>query len=113
MEAALVVLAVTVLFGGMVWMLVMGYQDSEAERARQARSREADAAARVAAIVTLPGFFARSERTGTPLNAVFDEAMVNQLEHHVRLEQAVVAQFVHHPSVDNLYRQSGAPCHVH
>jgi hypothetical protein len=113
MEATLVVLVVAVLFGGMVLMLAMGYQDSEAERSRQARAREADAAARTAAIVSVPGFFARSGRAITPSNRVFDEAMVNRLEHHVRLEQAVVAQFVHHPSVDNLYRRSDMPSHVH
>jgi hypothetical protein len=113
MEAALVVLVVAVLFGGMVLMLAMGYQGSEAERSRQARAREADAAARAAAMVAVPGFFARSGRTITPSNRVFDEAMVNRLEHHVRLEQAVVAQFVHQPSVDNLYRRVGVPNHVH
>ena len=107
MESALVVVVVAVLFGGMVLMLAMGYQSSEAERARQARVRQADAAARASSITVLPGFFASAGGSIAPSRSVFSEAMVNQLEHHVRLEQAVVAQFVHQPSVDNLYRRAG------
>ena len=113
MESALVVVVVAVLFGGMVLMLAMGYQNSEAERARQAKARQADAAASASAIVSVPGFFAPRRRGGHAILArVFNEAMVNQLEHHVRLEQAVVAQFVHQPSVDNLYRRAGTSLHA-
>jgi hypothetical protein len=112
MEAALVVLVVAVLFGGMVLMLAMGYQDSEAERNRQSKARQADAAARAAAIVSVPGFFAGAERTITRPTGIFDEAMVNRLEHQIQLEQAVVAQFVHHPSIDNLYRRAGTSLHA-
>ena len=112
MESALVVVVVAVLFGGMVLMLAMGYQSSEAERAQQARARQADAAARASAITVAPGFFAPADGAVMPAQSVFNEAMVNQLEHHVRLEQAVVAQFVHQPSVDNLYRRSGTSLHA-
>jgi hypothetical protein len=111
MESALVVVVVAVLFGGMVLMLAMGYQSSEAERARQARARQA-AAAGAPSIAALPGFFASADRSLAPSQPVFSEAMVNQLEHHVRLEQAVVAQFVHQPSVDNLYRRAGTSLHA-
>ena len=107
MEAALVVVVVAVLFGGMILMLAMGYQNSEAERARQAKAGQADAAVKASTIVSVPGFFASADGAATPTPSVFNEAMVNQLEHHVRLEQAVVAQFVHQPSVDNLYRRVG------
>jgi hypothetical protein len=43
---------------------------------------------------------------------VFDDALVRQLEQHVRMEQTAVARFVHHPSVDNLYRPTGASLHA-
>lgn len=112
MESALVVVVVAVLFGGMVLMLAMGYQNSETERARQAKARQADAAARASAIVSVPGFFAAADGAVTPSSAGFSQAMVSQLEHHVRLEQAVVAQFVHQPSVDNLYRRVGTSLHA-
>ncbi len=112
MESALVVVVVAVLFGGMVLMLAMGYQHSEAERARQAKARQTDAAARASAIAAVPGFFAPADGTSAPARSVFNEAMVNQLEHHVRLEQAVVAQFVQKPSVDNLYRRAGTSLHA-
>jgi hypothetical protein len=111
MESALVVVVVAVLFGGMVLMLAMGYQSSEAERARQARARQVDAAARASAIAVAPGFFAPADGAVAPSQSVFSEAMVSQLEHHVRLEQAVVAQFVHQPSVDNLYRRAATSLH--
>jgi len=113
METALVVLAVGVLFGGMVLMLTMGFLNAERERTLQAQAQEAAAVRRPAAMITIPGFFSRPERAMESLNVVFDDELVNRIEHHVRLEQAVVAQFVHHPSVDNLYRESGAPVHVH
>ncbi len=113
MESALVVVVVAVLFGGMVLMLAMGYQSSEAERARQAKGRLGDAAARASAIVAVPGFFAPADGAVTPAASAFNEAMVSRLEHHVRLEQAVVAQFVHQPSVDNLYRRVGTSLHAH
>ena len=109
MDSALVVVVVAVLFGGMVLMLAMGY--SEAERAQQARARQA-AAARASAIVAVPSFFASVDGAVTPAQTVFNDAMVNKLEHHVRLEQAVVAQFVHQPSVDNLYRRAGTSLHA-
>jgi hypothetical protein len=112
MESALVVVVVAVLFGGMVLMLAMGYQSSEAERARQARARQAAAAARASAIAVAPSYFAPADGAVAPSQPVFSEAMVNRLEHHVRLEQAVVAQFVHQPSIDNLYRRAGTSLHA-
>jgi hypothetical protein len=113
METALVVLAVGVLFGGMVLMLTMGFLNAERERAQQAKAGDAVTARRPATLVTVPGFFSRPERAMESLDIIFDDDLVNRIEHHVRLEQAVVAQFVHHPSVDNLYRESGAPVHIH
>ena len=108
-----IALAVSFLFGGMVLMLAMGYQDTEQKRAVQAKARQAEAIQQAAAMVALPGFFAPPQAAQPPTMIAFNDALVNRLEHHIRLEQAIVAQFVHHPSLDNLYRHSTTPVHVH
>jgi hypothetical protein len=97
----------------MTLMLAVGYLNTEKERAQQAKVHEAEAARRAEAVVAAPGFFAPSPELAPPVSFVFDDALVNRLETHVRLEQALVAQFVHHPSIDNLYRKPGTPIHVH
>jgi hypothetical protein len=109
----IVVLAVSVLFGAMVLMLSMGYQETEQKRALLAKARQAEAVEQAATLVAVPGFFAQPHSTPSPTFVVFDDAMVNRLEHHVRTEQAMVAQFVHHPSIDNLYRHPNPALHVH
>jgi len=109
----ILVLAISFLFGGMVLLLTMGYLDTEQKRALQAQQRQAEAAQQPAAIVAMPGFFATPRATLPSTLVVFDDALVTRLEHHVRLEQALVAPFVHHPSLDNLYRRPTTPVHVH
>ena len=109
----ILVLAISFLFGGMVLMLTMGYLETEKKRTVEAQRLQAEAALRPAAIVAMPGFFATPRATVPPAFVVFDDAMVDRLEHHVRLEQAMVAQFVHHPSLDNLYGHPTTPVHVH
>jgi hypothetical protein len=113
MEATLVLMLVlTFLFGGLMLALVMGYRSIEESRAQQA-SRPAAAPGAVDA-VRIPAFFAQLEnRTPPGPAAVFDEALLARLEQHVRAEHAMVAQFVHFPSVDSLYRPSGSSLHVH
>lgn len=108
-----IVLAASFLFGGMVLMLAMGYQDTEQKRAVQAKARQAEAIQQAAAMVALPGFFAPPQTAQPPTMIAFDDALVNRLEHHIRLEQVLVAQFVHHPSLDNLYRHPTTPVHMH
>jgi hypothetical protein len=109
----ILVLAASFLFGGMVLILAMGYLDTEQKRAMQAKARQAEAVQQAAAMVALPGFFAPAQSIHLPTTIVFDDALVNRLERHVRLEQALVAQFVHHPSLDNLYRHPTPSVHVH
>jgi hypothetical protein len=109
----ILVLAISFLFGAMVVMLSMGYLDTEQKRTLEAQRRQAEAARQPSAIVAMPGFFATPRATVPPTLLVFDDAMVDRLEHHVRLEQAMVAQFVHHPSLDNLYQHPTTPVHVH
>jgi hypothetical protein len=108
----ILVLAVSFLFVGIVVMLSMGYVETERKRAVEAQQIEVAASRQPAAIVAMPGFFATPQAAPSTL-MVFDDALVTRLENHVRLEQALVAQFVHHPSVDNLYRHPSPTVHVH
>jgi hypothetical protein len=107
----IVLLAGVSFFAGIVLILAMGYVDTEEKRALEARTRQHESAERAAAIVALPRFFGPQPTLST---VVYDDGLVTRLEDYVRLEQTMVAQFVHHPSVDNLYRDpSSAPTHVH
>jgi hypothetical protein len=103
MEATIVFgLVLTFLVGGMMLALVMGYMSTEEARAREAGNhrqvaRTADA---------IPAFLAKSVRDelASEIRGL-DDALLARLESHVREEQALVSQFVHHPSVHSLYRQ--------
>lgn len=105
MEIIVLVLVLALIVGGMTMMLAAGYASTENERERQAQAHRGEAAERIISIP--PGFFQLS-RPPAPVAFVFDDGLLHQLETHVRNEQAVVEQFVHQPSVDNLYRQPGA-----
>lgn len=112
---ALVILLVLV-FGGMMLALGYGYLTTERERERErmAAGDEQPAAARVPApAMGIPDFLSPARVVPRPVAFLVDEAFVSRLEDHVRAEQAFAAQFVHHPSIDSLYRHSGAPLHVH
>ena len=113
MAATLVLtLVLTFLFGGLMLALVMGYRSIEEGRA-QPVARPAQAPS-VVDVAMIPSFFAAVENfssAGPPV--AFDEALLARLEQHVRAEHAMVAQFVHFPSIDSLYRPSGSSLHVH
>lgn len=113
MEATLVlVLVLTFVVGGMVLALAMGYRSIEESRA-QASARPAKAAHAVEGVM-VPSFFAKVENRPLPGPAIaFDDALLIRLERHVKAEHDMVAQFVHFPSIDSLYRQSGSSLHVH
>ena len=105
------VLVLTLVVGGMMLALVMGYRDIEASRAEHA-ARAAKAPR--AAVAILPSFFAAAKKhvvTGPAI--AFDEALLARLEQHVKAEHATVAQFVHYPSLDSLYRKSESSLNVH
>ena len=114
MEATVIlVVFLAVICGGMTLMLAAGYESVEKDRTRRASRERPEAVVSAKALTAVPGFFASLD---TPIPSgpfVLDDALVRRLEQHVRLEQAVVARFVHHPSVDNLYRSAGASLHVH
>lgn len=113
MEATLVlVLVLAFLVGGMLLALVMGYQSIEESRARQDVSPAQTLQA--ADAMMIPSFFAKVENRNFPGPVTaFDDALLARLEQHVRAEHAMVAQFVHFPSIDSLYRPSGSSLHVH
>ncbi len=114
MEATIViVLFLAVIGGGMLLMLAAGYQSAEKERAQRAASRQPAAVTDVTVIAAEPGFMTAAGPPIAALPFAFDDALLSQLEHHVQIEQAAVARFVHHPSIDNLYRSPGAAYHVH
>jgi hypothetical protein len=113
MEATvLLVLVLGLVFGGMTLMLGAGYVSTEKERARQEQARRAGAA-KADAILAVPGFFQPARPQATPIAFVFDDGLVDRLEARLRTEQALVAQFVHHPSIDNLYPQLASPRYLH
>ncbi len=114
MEATIViVLFLVVVCGGMMLMLAAGYQSAEKDRAQRAASRQSANVANVTGLTAEPAFMMATAPPITALPFAFDDALLSRLEQHVQIEQAVVAQFVHHPSVDNLYRLSGAALHMH
>lgn len=113
MEATLVlILVLTFLFGGLMLALVMGYRSLEESRAQLVAPPAKPPTA--ADVVLVPSFFAKLETPGFTVPAVaFDDALLARVEQHVKAEHAMVAQFVHYPSIDSLYRQSGSSLHVH
>lgn len=114
MSTTMVVIALAAVsfFAGIVLILAMGYIETEEKRALEAKARETEAAQMAAKMVALPRFFGPLD-TPSPATG-FDDSLVTRLENYVRLEQTMVAQFVDHPSVDNLYRHStSASTNVH
>ncbi len=107
MEPSVVLFMVIVglMVAGLTALLAAGYASTEQERARKEQERRIQAAAKVDISLAVPGFFPSEGAAATPIAFVFDDGVVRQLESHLRSEQAAVAQFVHQPSIDNLYRQ--------
>lgn len=106
------VLVLSLVVGGMMLALVMGYRDIEASRAE--RTVRASKAPRVGRVAIVPSFFAAAKKhvvTGPAI--AFDEALLARLEQHVKAEHDTVAEFVHYPSLDSLYRKSESSLHVH
>jgi hypothetical protein len=115
MEATIVlVLLLGLVLGGMLLMLASGYVATEEARARQGNARYAEAA-RANEVLATSGFFEGLDgnKISPPPLVAFDDALLAQLESHVRAEQAIVTQFVRYPSIDSLYRQGGPELRVH
>ncbi len=107
------------MFGGKVLALVFSMQETERQRELQASAREAEVRQRVAAIQqaavagAVQGFFAPPMTAGSPGTIVFNDALASRLEHDIQEEQAIVTQFVHHPSLSTLYHYPTAPNQLH
>ncbi len=110
MEATVVlVLLFTLVVGGMMLALVMGYRDIEQARAtRVAKTVKITPA--LAAMI--PGFFARPLKRPIAARPI-DAALLSRLEQHVKAEHERASEFVHYPSIENLYRKSESSLHVH
>ena len=105
------ILFLTFLVGGMMLALVMGYRDIEESRAQETAG---SARAHAPSVVTIPSFFLKADYRSAPTAPVaFDEALFARLEQHVKAEHERVADFVHFPSIDRLYRESDSRLHVH
>lgn len=104
MEAMIALgVVMVVVFGGMGLALVSGYLS--AEKARAARG-SASRGQMTRVPQAIPGFFVMPGRAEWPLDMpAVDEALLARLETHVREEQALVSEFVLHPSIKSLYRQ--------
>ena len=111
MATIAIVLAASLIFGGIILTLVFGYQEAERKREMQAKALEAEAIQQAAGAV--PGFFARPKAAHSPGMIVFNDALASRLEHDIKEEQAIVAQFVHHPSLDTLYQHPTATGLMH
>jgi hypothetical protein len=113
MEATIVlVLFLTFMVGGMMLALVMGYRSIEESRIEHAPASHVQPP--VVLAVAGRGFFENTaDRVPASPAIAFDDALLAQLEQHVRAEQAMVSQFVHFPSVDSLYSSSGTSLRVH
>ena len=57
-------------------------------------------------------FFAPPRAAQSTGRIAFNDLLVSRLEHDIRQEQAIVAQFVHHPSLDTLYQHPTSPNYV-
>ncbi len=114
MEATIVlVLFFTFLVGGMTLALAMGYRSIEESRIEERPEMHVQPAP-IAYVAAGHGFFeSAADRMPASPPITFDDALLAQLERHVRAEQAVASQFVHFPSVDSLYTSSGTSLRAH
>jgi hypothetical protein len=108
--------ALMVVIGITFLALLLEFLDPERRPASQPEPTRIPESVRVAGPdpVLLPAFFAKPIASQVPSAALgFDDGLFAFLQHHVKTEQAMVAEFVHLPSIDNLYRQARAPLTMH
>jgi hypothetical protein len=109
----ILVVFLAVICGGMTLMLAAGYQSVEKDRERRVSPERTESVVNAKSLSAVPSFFVTPDASIPSMSFALHDTLVRQLEQHVRIEQAVVAQFVHHPSVDSLYRATGPSLHVH
>jgi hypothetical protein len=49
----------------------------------------------------------------SPGMTAFNDALASRLERDIQEEQAIVAQFVHHPKLSTLYQHPTTPSQLH
>jgi len=119
MATIVIVVAGSLMFGGLVLALAFAVQETERQRKAQASARETEVSQQVAATLqaatpgAVPSFFAPPMAARSPGMIVFNDALASRLEHDIREEQAIVTQFVHHPSLSTLYQYPAAPNQLH
>lgn len=106
MEAIMVGVLFTVLFGGLLLAVVLGYRNVEENRALRQEEEElwrfgldGTPTARLRARLVSP------ETASGP--ATDQDAMVRRVQNYIESEQSLADQFVSQPSVESLYRDSG------
>jgi len=97
----------TLLFGGGMLALVLGFLETEKSRARELAAATAGDSAPAPEAVREHSFFANLEE-GSPAAQPDqpDDEMVDELESFLKEEQVFAARFVNEPSIDNLYRHA-------
>ena len=82
---------------------ILEFLNTERDDAREKRWVGVEPGVR--SVAELPAFFAkRQTNEHPPVRPVSDDALIAFLEAHMRAEHAMVAKFVHLPSLDSLYR---------
>ena len=103
---------VTAVIGFTFLALLLEFLDPERQPASLKKEKRIPEGARApgSSPALMPAFFAKQLATQVPSATLgFDDSLFAFLEHHVKTEQAMVAEFVHLPSVDSLYRQARTP----
>ena len=99
----------TLLFGGGMLALILGYIETEKSRARElAEATAGDPAPAPEAVREQPFFAKLEEGTGAVQPGQPDDDLVDELESYLRAEQVFADRFVNEPSIDNLYRHASA-----
>ena len=106
----------TVVIGITFLVFLLEFLDPERQPASQKAEQRIPEAVRpaVSSPVMVPAFFSTPLASQVPSATLgFDEGLFAFLQHHVKSEQAMVAEFVHLPSIDSLYRQARTPLTMH
>ena len=97
--------AVLVLGVGEVVILTVAFRAFERSEEKRARAELSG----VARTDVAPGRFFADARDMPPTERASLDAIVLQLEHHVRLEQAAAESFLHNPTTESLHYRAAPP----
>ena len=103
----------TLLFGGGMLALVLGYLETEKTRARELAATMGAPAPAPEAVREHRFFAALEEGAARVQPTAPSDELIHELETFLKTEQALAARFVNEPSIDNLYRHASASSSVH